>query len=64
MVSNIGRFDIYWQYCIGYWGTGYNIDPIISLDVRAHIADIVDVADFTDIDTKIHSAILIPILRF
>ena len=34
--------DMYWQY-IGYWGTHYDIDLIMSADIEADIADIFDI---------------------
>ena len=50
--------DIYRQYHIGFWGTRYNINSIISSDIMATIADLFD-TDIDDIDTGNHWPILI-----
>jgi len=43
-----------------FWGAWYDIDHIISADIEDDIANMTDMADIDDIDTKIHWFILIP----
>ena len=50
-----------WEYRIGFWGIQYDINRIISADIRAGI---VDIANIDDIDIKNYSLIEIPALRF
>lgn len=45
MVSNIGQSDIYRQDRIEFQGTRHDINPIISVDISADIADIADIDD-------------------
>ena len=36
--------DIYWQHRIGFWGTWYDISPIISTDIN-EMADTINIDD-------------------
>ena len=55
---------MYRRYCIQFWGTGYDINPIILANIGVDIVDMTDIANIGDIDTENHKPILIPIPKF
>jgi len=43
MVLDLVDFDICRRYCIRFWGTRYDINPIMSINIVADILDIDDI---------------------